>query len=202
MAHAVHAINVRGKKEDPIVAHAYAEFRRDKEDLLYLGIAIPKRPAKAAGGAGSNSATNRGAIVPPAVIPLLSALAVCITSHCRWYTIAHRIWCRIPTDYPSGFRSSANPPTRVPQAQSRTPRQPECPGSRDSRLLQYAALSADKAWLSELYDAGREPEKRFMDVVRIQSAMEPAKGGDLSNSIVHASFPRICASVDCIKLCT
>lgn len=55
LAHAVHAINVRGKKEDPIVAHAYAEFRRDKEDLLYLGVAIPKRPAKEAGGAGGAS---------------------------------------------------------------------------------------------------------------------------------------------------
>ena len=60
MAHAVHAINVRGKKEDPIVARAYAEFRRDKEDLLYLGIAIPKRPAKPDGGANTNNLFSSG----------------------------------------------------------------------------------------------------------------------------------------------
>lgn len=39
---AVYAITAREKKEDPVIARAYAEYRRDKDDLAYLGIKIPK----------------------------------------------------------------------------------------------------------------------------------------------------------------
>jgi len=123
MAHAVHAINVRGKKEDPIVAHAYAEFRRDKEDLLYLGIAIPKRPAKADGsnGAASNTA-------PSTASGVASRTASGASSR-----IASRAVSRAAT---RGFRSSSNPTSKAPQAQSRasgqlgqsrTPGQPSFP---------------------------------------------------------------------------
>ena len=43
LTRAAHAINVREKKVDPLIARAYAEFRRAKEDLMYLGIAVPKK---------------------------------------------------------------------------------------------------------------------------------------------------------------
>ena len=117
-------------------------------------------------------------IVPLAVIPLLSALAV--VHHLALPVVHHRAPHLVPHPDRLPGRVFAHRPIHQPgfrrlNRELRDSR--ECPGSRDSRLLQYAALSADKAWLSELYDAGREPEKRFMDVVRIQSAMEPAKGG-------------------------
>ena len=58
LTQAAHAINVREKKVDPVIARAYAEFRRAKEDLAYLGISLPKklaedRSAGTAAGAGN-----------------------------------------------------------------------------------------------------------------------------------------------------
>ncbi len=60
LAQAVYAINAREKKEDPIVAHAYAEFRRDKEDLAYLGISIPKTRPKDTDYLNINAHLNSG----------------------------------------------------------------------------------------------------------------------------------------------
>jgi DNA-binding helix-hairpin-helix protein with protein kinase domain len=45
LTRAVHAISAREKKVDPQIARAFAEMRRAKEDLLYLGIPIPKKTA-------------------------------------------------------------------------------------------------------------------------------------------------------------
>jgi ssDNA-binding Zn-finger/Zn-ribbon topoisomerase 1 len=64
LTRAAHAINAREKKVDPQIARAYAEFRRAKEDLMYLGIALPKKPFKASSPsrvAGSGTGTNTGA---------------------------------------------------------------------------------------------------------------------------------------------
>ena len=83
LAQAVYAISAREKKEDPIVAHAYAEFRRDKEDLAYLKVSIPKaRPTDtdylnfnsqfgsgAAGGAAVPPKSNAGFTPQPSSNP-------------------------------------------------------------------------------------------------------------------------------------
>ncbi|HEY9714732.1 MAG TPA: hypothetical protein V6C72_14790, partial [Chroococcales cyanobacterium] len=68
LANAVQSIISREKKEDPVVAHAYAEFQRDKGDLIYLGIPIPKKAGHLKGGnpaasfsAYSNAFTTGGA---------------------------------------------------------------------------------------------------------------------------------------------
>ncbi|HEY9732018.1 MAG TPA: topoisomerase DNA-binding C4 zinc finger domain-containing protein [Drouetiella sp.] len=85
LTQAVYAINAREKKEDPVVAHAYAEFFRDKEDLNYLGIQIPRSrpkdtdylnfnsPKNAAivsgttGGAASSLSANQSGQSPPEI---------------------------------------------------------------------------------------------------------------------------------------
>jgi DNA-binding helix-hairpin-helix protein with protein kinase domain len=71
LTRAVHAISAREKKVDPQIARAFKEMSRAKEDLLYLGIPIPKRttpaeaksnpnpPAKSRSGAGA-AANSRG----------------------------------------------------------------------------------------------------------------------------------------------
>jgi DNA-binding helix-hairpin-helix protein with protein kinase domain/predicted RNA-binding Zn-ribbon protein involved in translation (DUF1610 family) len=64
LTRAAHAINVREKKADPVIARAYAEFRRAKEDLAYLGIPLPKKSLET--GAPS---TASGATASPALSP-------------------------------------------------------------------------------------------------------------------------------------
>ncbi len=63
LTRAVHAISVREKKVDPQIARAFAELRRAKEDLMYLGIPIPKKTtiADSKGGAGTSSRKGAGA---------------------------------------------------------------------------------------------------------------------------------------------
>lgn len=120
LANAVHAINARRKKEDPIVGRAYTEFRRAKEDLLYLGIAIPKRRVKEASSniaANSNtsiaSGTARGASsaashnAAPSTAPSTAPGASSRTaSGGKSRTSARAI-----------SRSSFNPTSRAPQVQ-------------------------------------------------------------------------------------
>ncbi|MBS2004324.1 MAG: topoisomerase DNA-binding C4 zinc finger domain-containing protein [Cyanobacteria bacterium SZAS LIN-5] len=62
LTQAVYAINAREKKEDPVVAHAYAAYFRDKEDLAYLKIQIPKTRPKDTDYLNFNSARNAALI--------------------------------------------------------------------------------------------------------------------------------------------
>jgi DNA-binding helix-hairpin-helix protein with protein kinase domain len=59
LAHAVHAIDIREKKEDPIIARAYFEFKRDREDLKYLKIRIPRKRPNEKTGLNSGSASTQ-----------------------------------------------------------------------------------------------------------------------------------------------
>jgi DNA-binding helix-hairpin-helix protein with protein kinase domain len=63
LTRAVHAISVREKKVDPQIARAFAELRRAKEDLIYLGIPIPKKTMTPDSKGGAGSRTTAGAAV-------------------------------------------------------------------------------------------------------------------------------------------
>lgn len=58
LTQAVYAINAREKKEDPVVAHAYGEYFRDKEDLVYLRIPVPRNRPKDTDYLNFNSPKN------------------------------------------------------------------------------------------------------------------------------------------------
>jgi DNA-binding helix-hairpin-helix protein with protein kinase domain len=58
LTRAVHAITAREKKVDPVIARAYAEYSRAKEDLNYLGIPLPKKTEQT----GTTQAANRVAV--------------------------------------------------------------------------------------------------------------------------------------------
>lgn len=79
LTRAAHAITAREKKVDPVIARAYAEYSRAKEDLNYLGIPLPKKssqtePAQQA-GAGAAAVAKRAARVAFRSAPKQSASA-------------------------------------------------------------------------------------------------------------------------------
>lgn len=67
LTQAAHAINVREKKVDPVIARAYSEYRRAKEDLVYLGIPVPKQTLKTISASASVTSAQVSAPTPTAI---------------------------------------------------------------------------------------------------------------------------------------